>query len=879
DLELTCRFRVADVSEPVAICLGYIDLPLTGSGTARLFADQVDWFSYDNCGIETYEVRRQYYRDLDSCEQTDTLYWGEWGPFVEFSCCDAGYQYDVELRVIDSAGLINFCTAEVNVYDGIRPYCVGLDNLDLTCNDLPDGFDPFDTTQLRLTFGMPEVIDNCSAYAVELDPIVTGDGCTPNGIVRRFLAVDEFGNEAFTIFTQVIMIDPVLDYSILFPRDTETDCVSFEDTVGVFNTACDSITISFEDVDIEVEGEECRHVARTYTVTNWCEWDGDSPAFVLSRDEECDFIEGDEDLWVIRRPDTVYLDANSDETDNFPAAGTSDVFCTGETNPEGYWRIVESTGRWQYTQHIRYFDTLAPVVELFLEDSLIIEDDTCEIEADFIINLAEACPFGPAEFELAYDIGNDGTIDGQYDGLENFDGELIGVYPDFIYREIFPIGTHRLELTASDACGNTVVESLVFQVYDGYVPPLTCYDYRLYELEQLVEPIDVDDDGEEEEAAVAVQAEELGSCLFDDCSGELTYSLNRVGETPDPDRSFLFLDCDDRYSVELEVYVWDAAFNPLSVQPDGSLGGRNWRSCVVTVWVQDPDLACDQCLEEEGLILSGTIRNSAGQRMEGVSVTLDELSSTMNTSSNGRYQFQLPAGSSDVLRAYKNDDTQDGLNTLDMLILNRHILGAQLLTTPHLLIAADINNDGEINILDMLELQRVILNVQDEFANNYSWRFVSSDWSGEYPPAEVHIEDMTACLFDINLTGIKIGDLDGSLTATPSADGPVSARLQESVVANERELVDGQRAEITFRLQDLSRFQGGQLGFQWDADRLEVEGLSSSSLADHNFNTSKLADGRLWFNWATTTGDELVTLQLKARARLNVKDEISLMTT
>ena len=46
-------------------------------------------------------------------------------------------------------------------------------------------------------------------------------------------------------------------------------------------------------------GDECYKIFRTYSVINWCEYDGISDPVVVSRDEDCDGKPGDEDVWVI----------------------------------------------------------------------------------------------------------------------------------------------------------------------------------------------------------------------------------------------------------------------------------------------------------------------------------------------------------------------------------------------------------------------------------------------------------------------------------------------------------------------------------------------------------------------------------------------------
>ena len=52
---------------------------------------------------------------------------------------------------------------------------------------------------------MPDVIDNCAAEAIELDPIVGMDGQSGT-IIRRFEAIDDFGNTSIEVFEQTITV-------------------------------------------------------------------------------------------------------------------------------------------------------------------------------------------------------------------------------------------------------------------------------------------------------------------------------------------------------------------------------------------------------------------------------------------------------------------------------------------------------------------------------------------------------------------------------------------------------------------------------------------------------------------------------------------------
>ncbi|PHN00729.1 T9SS type A sorting domain-containing protein, partial [Flavilitoribacter nigricans] len=212
EISESCLFKVVDRNDPVAICMGNFNVSVGGYGLARIRAEQFDNGSYDYCGDElTLEVRRKYTRDAETCEELETPVYSEWGPYIDLTCCDAGTNVLVELRVTDVNGNSNMCWLEILVEDKVQPYCTGLEDLFVNCDDLPVGFDAFDTEVMSELFGMPEVIDNCSAEAIELTPIVDLDECGGGTIIRRFNAVDRVGNLSFSEFEQLITIEACTD--------------------------------------------------------------------------------------------------------------------------------------------------------------------------------------------------------------------------------------------------------------------------------------------------------------------------------------------------------------------------------------------------------------------------------------------------------------------------------------------------------------------------------------------------------------------------------------------------------------------------------------------------------------------------------------------
>ncbi|MCO6488812.1 MAG: DUF11 domain-containing protein, partial [Phaeodactylibacter sp.] len=587
---IECPLRVADLSEPVAICKSGLNISVGGFGLARVYAHQIDEGSYDNCGIDSILVRRVYHRDPLTCDTILQPYYSDWGPYVEFTCCDAGTYVTVELRVVDIHGNVNMCWLDILVEDKTLPYCYNLEDVEVSCDSLPADFDPYDTVQLGILFGEPEVFDNCAADAIEYDPVVQWSGCGNGTILRRFRAIDRVGNLSIDTFYQWIYVGSLGGYDIRFPQDASLSCNEANpDTVRVYHNGCDSITVSYVDSLAASSNGECRRVFRTYTVTNWCEWDGIADPMVISRDEDCDGLAGEEDVWVLYRLDSTFVDADSLAYNLWPLAGTKDTACDGTSNPDGYWRLANSVGAWQYTQILYVYDTVAPVVHFTPPAPVCAMDDDCEAELTYSFTVEEHCSADSLSFTVFLDEGADGLLDGDITD----DVQLIGSYPLFAIRGIFPVGVHALQLHVEDGCGNSSIDSLPFEVVDCFVEAPLCFDGLIVQLMPLPDGTDVDGDGDEDAAAMLVHVDYLlESLIADDCSMPLRYSINRVGEEPNMLQDSIYVTCDDPDILPVEVYAWDSANNPYAVQPDGSIGGRNYSPCATTVTLQNKSVSC-----------------------------------------------------------------------------------------------------------------------------------------------------------------------------------------------------------------------------------------------------------------------------------------------
>ncbi|MEL7161495.1 MAG: T9SS type A sorting domain-containing protein, partial [Bacteroidota bacterium] len=519
----------------------------------------------------------------------------------------------------------------------------------------------------------------------------------------------------------------------------------------------------------------------------------------------------------------------------------------------------------------------APELEISMLDTVCVDTSFCRAAVTVGITVNDACQVDEGEVLIGIDFNNNGEVESS----SATTGDFSGTFPNYTYTANLPLGEHRFVFTVTDDCGNTTVNERVFRVNDCYVPFLICRGDRIYNLQPLLEEGDIDGDGVIEEAAALVNAEDLARCDFGDCSGDLTFSVNRVGEPYDRSQGSLFLDCEDRYEVELELYVWDNAFNPFAVQPDGTVGGPNWRSCTVSVFVQDPNLACNSCQVEDNITINGNITTLSGAPLDDVTVDAGGAATRTVTGEFGGYQIGGMVGNTYALHASKDADPRAGLTTLDVIILRRHLLGIQDITNPFELLAADLNRDGFVDLTDVLHLQGLILARESLYPDGPPWRFVDASWDGTGTPVEtIMLESIGACSFNHNFVGVRMGDLNASFGADAGAvEGTISAvgrGRPTSFMVEDATFSAGELVDVNVRLPRGTEYAGGQAALYWNTSALEFRSRSSEHLdGERDFRDGT---GYVWLSWKKVlANEELVQLRFRATADGRLRDYLRMI--
>jgi len=749
--------------------------------------------------------------------------------------------------------------------------CKPPSDVEFECEDLPYDFDPYDTYQLQSLFGKAKNWCN-PGLVVELDPIVDLTNCETGTIIRRFRASNNYGS--YDHCEQKITITGSHEYKIRFPADVELSCgerpPSREDII-ISQSACDYLVVNVKDHEFFEGNRKCGKIIRTYKVINWCEYDTQSSPIIINRDEDCDGDPGDEDVWVIRRSyGYAFIDRNGNEDDDDPRAGERRT-CS-PSNPEGYWRKVYSKGYWQYTQHIKIGDSEAPEITAETPEPFCSFDNaSCKAFVQIPFKVDDDC--------TPNDIITRVLVDGEE--INRFSGS-----GDFTAGGLFDLGNHELEIRSEDGCGNPATKRIPFEVNDCKAPTPTCINGLTVTLMPLPNDTDVNNDGEPDVAATTIWAEDLLIRQPGDCSGIAGYSINRVGETPDFNQKSLTVTCDDPSTLNIEVYAWDNAFNPIAVQPDGTVGGRNYTFCETYLLIQDNN---DFCGAEVGMgFIAGKVYTESGYGLQDVNMMLvSQDSNFLYTHEDGAYRFDsIPMQASYRVVPVMNTNPMEGISIVDLILLHRHVVGIEPIRSPYRLIAADINRDGIITAADVDALRNMMLGVASEFTNNHSWRFIKSDyvfpnpldpWQEEFPEF-LEISDMSEAENYGDFIAVKIGDINGSIISDRlGAESRTNATL--AIQLPDVQLQPGATVAVPVRA-SLQGVTGIQMTLQFDKQSIELADITPGVIEHSNMNI-QWNEGALYVVWngisqQTNHHANLFTLHLKGKNTVQLNQALRL---
>ncbi len=827
-----CRTEVDvfDTTPPVPVCDEFTVVTLSNNGWAHVFAETFDDGSHDNCGEVTFDVRRM----TAGCGASTTNF----TPFVQFCCEDVGREVMVELRVRDQFGNTNTCMVVVNTQDKVAPIITCPASVTINCgadttaNVL--GRPVFSATPLST----PYFTDNCPNPKMSWRNTGTIDNCGQGVITRTFTVTDNGGRTAsctqtITIRNNTPYTGPVLIGTGPIWKNLENKevdgCMNIDTDPAktgkpeLGQTPCSQVAYTYEDQVFPFVDGVCFKILRKWTVIDWCK-------FAPNRDPNGNL---------------------------YPTVPTNNV------------------NSWTYTQVIKVSEKVAPVIAVCAKADTDAFGENCNGLVDLKNSATDCTPANQLKWTYVIDPNNDGVAP----FINGTTSDASGTYP---------VGTHKISWTVQDNCGNESKCEFVFRVLDKKKPTPYC----LAELTTVVMP---------SSGSIEIWAKDFDRGSSDNCPGTLLFTFN--GEKPvatqlntehyfkgngvaatkaeyeagtaqlwrPADKSSArWFTCKDLGQKSLNMSVWDASFNT--------------DYCTVTLNVQSNG-GCN------GTRLAGNVGTEVNEMVKDVQIVLENTKSgeirSFMTDLQGHYEFaDVPADNDYKIAPAKDDDHLNGISTLDLVMIQRHVIGIQQLNTAYKYLAADVNHDNRIAASDLLELRKLILGIYTELPNNTSWRFfdksdvindMTQPWGTD---ASISIDNLTQSQMQNHFVAVKVGDVNGS--ATTQANNQVVGSRQAktlTMMASDKAFNAGDVVRMEITADRATELSGAQWTLEFDENVLELTGVQAGSLdlTSENLHT---VNGKAMFSWHSADavqiqeGTVLFTIEFKATTNNSLADVV-----
>lgn len=476
------------------------------------------------------------------------------------------------------------------------------------------------------------------------------------------------------------------------------------------------------------------------------------------------------------------------------------------------WEVIEwctydpnsgsDDGRWVHEQVISVYDTEAPVITCHQQDTLV-ETYAADCGSSYI-------SLRPT---TAQDCNPDLSITNDSPYADAGGADASGTYP---------VGIHLITFRAVDGCGNESSCSFQVVVRDAKPPSPLCLPALRMNLPAggiLVPDAKLFDLGSSDNCTEAAD-------LVFQLEPE-SFDCNNIGE------QIVYLIVTDEYG--------------------------NSSSCTSVLTIADDNGVCPFAN------IGGSIENEKGLPIQGVEVQLSGgLDSVVAVAPDGTFLIEkLPTGTAYTLEPQKDTDYKNGISTYDLVQISQHALGIRLLSSPYKIIAGDVDNSGFISAFDLVEVRKLVLDLEDGFQKNNSWRFVRADYNFPRPtnpfryafPEVYEIEQLDEDILDANFIAIKIGDVNTNHNPSRikgegserSAAGGATLEVDEQVLAAP------DRIRVPVRWKDLPNLLGFQFALAFDTAALHFENIEFTEYADaiglgaSNVGLSK--NGSIAFSW------------------------------
>ena len=232
-----------------------------------------------------------------------------------------------------------------------------------------------------------------------------------------------------------------------------------------------------------------------------------------------------------------------------------------------------------------------------------------------------------------------------------------------------------------------------------------------------------------------------------------------------------------------------------------------------------------------------------------ISVTGTENKKT-TTDKNGSYTLQLNPGSYTLTAVKKYEKVKsNGVSTLDLAMIQSHILYMQTLNSPYKVIAADADSSGAVSSVDIVYIRRMILGLDTSLPGNRTWAFVDSAKSFANPMSPFPITNavnLTVLSGKVNQTfrAIKLGDVNWDRNPAVEQSQVLDTM---GLFCETSELPNGEMV-VRVRAGKVHDVMGFQFTLHWDDSHQKFLGVGENPMGV-SFGDKWADEGYLVLSW------------------------------
>lgn len=745
----TMFVTVVDSIPPVARCTGLRTVSLDGSGMAFIPASVFDGGSEESC-FTYFKIKRLVPDTVNDCTTSDNPnFWFD--DEVKFCCTDAGDTLDLILAVYDR-----------------NP-----------------GPGPVSDTLLA------DRMDTCIARVLILDKAPPAIVCPPDITIEcgEHIDFDTLGLPTFTDNCDSI------SFTSFIERDID-QCGVGEfrrvivgtDGGGLTDTCIQTITVVNNDPFDGLDTNQLRWPEPFVTIYGCLPVPDTSQAGgPVILEDECAMISV---TW-------------QDEVFQFSRGACSKVIRTFKVldwcqyDPRVSSQCIPDNGCWTFEQVIKVVDTVAPLISRPADTTVAYLQPGCgSMQVDLDSATTDRCyPDEIITLLVEVDLDQDGSIDRTIQG-----GDASGIYP---------IGMHFLIYKATDACGNTTIDTMRLVIKDRVLPTPIAKTGLSTTLIDMGGGL----------IMVSIRAEQLNASSYDNCTDESNLIFSFSQDVNETEKTF---DCDTKGPQTVELWVTDEC------------GNQDF--ALITVFIGDEQNLCPTTSNFTSI--GGQLSRHDGMSLQGAEIEISSGNDKHTVFSDREGNFlkdQLERNETYVIKPKMATAPTDGISVGDLVMIQRYLLGRTSFDQTHQFLSADADMSGFISTRDISELRKVLLGKTTGLRHGKEWLFIPKNFKFKDPMKpldEVWPEKYTISNIgdpeNIDFEGYRLGDIDqsyGNVNGVQTRGEEVPVRFE---YRDDGSIDLHCQSEVWIQAMQLSV----QLTGEWDGDVI-IESEIQDWSADH----------------------------------------------